>query len=155
MTKKQIAIVAGILGFILVTFFALKAEAVPYVEINRSVINSNATVGGFGYRWDNRWDAGMHLVGHGETKKGYQEVTEMYSFTRVINPTWSLLGGAFYQRIGIVYAPDQTLIGTSNFKLGMGLRWDFAEIEWQHVSSADIHETNRGLDFIGLRFMLD
>jgi hypothetical protein len=154
-TLKQAGYILGILAFISLLFFSLKAESSPYIEINRSVINSETTIGGFGYRINNRWDISMHLIGQGWTKKGEQEVTEMYSLTRVINPTWSVLGGAFYQRVGIAYSPNQQLIGSSNFRLGMGLRWDFVEVEWQHVSSADIHERNTGLDFIALRFLLD
>jgi hypothetical protein len=55
--------------------------------------------------------------------------------------------------MGLSYNDGSKLVGRTNFRLGLGL--DFNEVlrvEYVHHSSADIHNPNRGIDYIMLNY---
>lgn len=164
MNLKQTGYVALILGFITILVLAFKSEDAaadslpfsPYIEINRTLINSELTMGGIGIRTnDYKWDLGINLIGEGDTYRGPQTVQPIYHLSRIANTSWGLLGGQVYTGIGIAYGENLALVGTINYKLQAGVRWDRLELGVVHFSSGDIYANNRGIDGIVLRLLLN
>lgn len=164
MNLKQTGYVALILGFIVILVLAFKSEDAaadslpfsPYVEINRTLINSELTMGGIGIRTnDYKWDLGINLVGEGDTYRGPQTVQPIYHISRIANTSRGLLGGQVYTGIGIAYDENLALVGNVNYKLQMGIRYDKLEVGIVHLSSGDIYDNNRGIDGVVLRILLN
>lgn len=155
--KKHLVLILLVLCFVATLIVARKAEAStgPYIEYNRTMINSALTMGGIGYRTNNnKWDIALQYIGEGDTKNGEQTAKPIISLSRIVNPPWSVLRGDYYMRLGLAHTPDNQLVGDTTYRLGIGLRWDFVEAELGHISSGDLWKNNTGIDFVTLRFML-
>lgn len=164
MNRKQASYVGLVLNIIALLGLSFKSEDAaadtlpfsPYVEISRTMINSELTMGGVGIRTnDYKWELGINLLGEGETYRGDQTVQPIYHLSRIVNTSWGLLGGQVYTGIGIAYGENLALVGSINYKLQAGVRWDRLELGIVHFSSGDIYKNNRGIDGIILRLLLN
>ena len=145
---------AAVLLFIVVLLFAASnAFADAKIALGKTAFNSSNTVGEIGWEFRD-WEITAGLIGEGETKRGDQGVVPVYSFSKLVKPDWSFLGAKNYYRIGVAYVDGSPLVGNTNFRLGVGLAWKVASIEYVHYSSAGIHDTNTGIDIIMLRMNL-
>lgn len=142
--------------FLIVLAFALRSEkssAEPYIGLAGAVLNGDSTIGEVGYRFG-RWDVQAALYGDGDTRYGWQERTEIYSISRIVQPGWKTFGHDFFMRLGVAYAENHVLVGEPNFRLGFGWQIGQWELEYQHYSSANINQVNTGIDAIGIRVKL-
>lgn len=153
--KKPVVI--GVLIFIASLYLALKSEnakSAPYIELGRTTFNSELTIGGIGYRTETgKFDFSAQLTGQGRAGNTHQSTQKIFSASRLADPGWSVGSCDLVWRIGAAVSTGQNLIGPKNFRLGVMCRFDFAEIEVGHYSSAGIWRPNTGLDFIMLRFV--
>lgn len=160
--KKHLVLILLVLCFVATLILAKRAEAdtrLPdtgiYIEYSRTMINSSLTMAGLGYRTNNnKWDVALQYIGEGDTKNGEQTAEPIFSVSRIVNPPWVLARGQYFMRMGVAYTPDNKLVGDTTYRLGVGLRWDFVELEYGHISSGDLWKNNTGIDFVTLRFML-
>jgi hypothetical protein len=138
----------GILAFIIVLILASQDAAADSVTIalGRTVLNSDSTYAEVGYEVDN-WEFTAGLIGAGQTKDGWQSTVLTSSVSRIVRPNWCFLGGCNYYRIGIMAVHGSPLVGPLNFRLGIGMDYGVFKFEAGHTSSADLFETNTGLDY--------
>lgn len=137
-----------ILVFIVVGLFALasaRAKADTNISLGQSIIKTELSTGEIStglYDWE----------------IGYQKIggdIDILSVSRVIRPDWCLSNICYYQRLGVAYIPNSTLVGNTNYRLGIGIDFnDLFAFEYFHYSSAGIHKINYGLDGIMLRVKL-
>lgn len=140
--------------FILVLIIAAnyaRADNGARISLGKMVANSHMTSGELSYE-HNGIEAAALLMGAGNTKKGYQPETWVYSVSHIVRPQWCVMGGCNYYRLGVSYNDSSVLVGDTNFRLGIGIEWDVVQLEYFHHSSAGIHDPNTGLDGIQLRF---
>lgn len=148
--------VVGVVTFIIVLLAAsydARAENGARISLGHTVANSEVTVGEVSYEW-NDWEAGAMLIGEGDTKNGEQSTVPVYSVSHLVCPEWSILGADNYYRLGVAYVDGSPLVGDWNFRLGVGLEWKVFQLEYAHLSSAGIYETNSGIDMIQLRYKI-
>lgn len=154
------AVLAFIVAIILGVLSAINAYAEPVdhtgfrVALGRTVVNSSAAFGEFGYEFPSGWELTGTAMGATDTKRGQQGEVQAMSFSRLVRPDWHLAGANVYLRLGVAYVDGAELIGDTNFRLGLGLEWQrVLQIEYVHWSSAGIHQPNTGIDGIQLRFI--
>ncbi|MBT0961671.1 acyloxyacyl hydrolase [Denitromonas iodatirespirans] len=150
------AVLAFIVAIILGILSAIEAHAEQgfRVALGRTVVNSSATFGEFGYEFPSGWELTGTAMGATDTKRGQQGEVQALSFSRLVRPDWHLAGANVYLRLGVAYVDGAELIGDTNFRLGIGLEWQRAlQIEYVHWSSAGIHQPNTGIDGVQLRFI--
>lgn len=157
--KTVLIVVAFLVLLILSAYAAQKASADPvraYIELGRTTFNQELTLGGWGWRIVDKWDAQIRLTGQGETKRGYQNAVIGYGVSRVFSPGWELGAAEIKTRIGVAYSPDVVFVGDVNYRLGVIFAYlgGLVEVEIGHDSSADIWEVNTGVDAVFLRLML-
>jgi len=146
----------GVGGFIILLIAAgyaanSRADTVN-LGVGKSVINSHLKVGEIGYE-RNGWEVQATLMGAGDTKNGQQDQLSIYSVSYITEPGWGYKGVEPYVRLGISHNTGSTLIGSSNFRLGLGVEFSKVfRLEYVHHSSAGIHEPNTGLDYVALSY---
>lgn len=150
----RIGVAAFIVALLFAAFSAKDAFAEPgfRVALGRTLFNSAATWGEFGYELPNGWEIGAAVTGAGDTHNGQQGEVVALSFSRIVRPQWRVSGADFYMRLGVAYVDGSALIGDSNFRLGVGLEWSVLQLEYFHYSSAGIHQPNTGVDGVQIRF---
>ena len=150
MSKLNYTVVA-VIAFIIVLFFAMKAEAEGYIGLGKSTFNSHMMTGEAGYR-KNNWDVGVQLIGAGQTKNGSNSPVWIGSVSHIVQPDWSIANYAdLFMRLGVAYVRESNLVGDFNFRLGVGFDMELFEVELYHISSAGIWDNNTGIDGIMLR----
>lgn len=148
--------VVGVVTFIillLVASYDARAENGARISLGYSLFNSTLPMGEIGYEY-NGWEAALSQLGEGETKNGDQGNVTVYSLSHLVRPHWSFLWGENYYRLGVAYVDGSPLVGDTNFRLGIGMEYKVFQVEYFHLSSAGIHETNSGIDGIQLRFKI-
>ena len=148
-----------VLAFIIVIIMAgysakSSAEIFATLGIGTTLINSTLKVADVGYNY-NGWEIQGTLIERGTTKNGPQDYLKLASLSYLVEPSWGYMGVEPYFRLGLSYNPDSNLVGTSNFKLGIGV--DFNEVfrvEYTHHSSAGIHSPNTGIDYVTIVYRL-
>lgn len=152
MKKHTTKIAVGIF-LIALLLAASSAFADAKIALGHTAFNSSMTVGEIGYEWRD-FEVTAGLIGQGSTKRGDQDAVPVYSVSKLVKPGWRFLGARNYYRIGVAYVDGSPLVGRTNFRLGVGLDWGIAALEYVHYSSAGIHETNTGIDAVLLRLNL-
>lgn len=132
----------------LLTFISKEAYSEPFIGLGYTAFNSELPTGEAGYRYG-KWDYTANAFAAGDTKKGLQEQVFAYSVSRIVQP-----GDHWFMRIGLAYVTETPLVGHGNYRLGFGYDFGAWEVEYMHLSSAGINETNRGVDAVMLRVML-
>ena len=118
------------------------------ISLGHTVFNSYDTYGNFGYEYK-----GFELAGSLQGTET-DDVVKMGSFSYLTRPDWHFLGAQNYYRIGVAYVDGSDLVGSGNYKLGVGLQWDVFAVEYFHYSSAGINSTNSGIDGVKIRYMI-
>lgn len=151
MKKTAIAVVV----FIVALLFAMNDAYGDQVNIalGRYVVNSDVPAGEIGYERKG-WEVTAGLAGDGSTAKGRQDTHPIYSVSRLIRPEWYVLNAQNYYRLGVAKVFDSPLVGTTNYRLGIGFDFGNFAIEYAHYSSAGINSVNRGIDIVMLRIHL-
>jgi hypothetical protein len=146
----------GVLTFIILLILAgysAKSDADSFnIGVGKSVINSHLKVGMVGYQINN-WEFNARLMEAGPTKNGYQNQMETYSVSYITKPQWGVYGVGPYMRLGVSKNSGSSLVGDTNFMLGVGV--DFNEVwrvEYVHDSSAGIAPTNTGVDAVVISY---
>lgn len=158
MNKTMWAVILFLIVLLTATFSMRSNADEDYngarISLGHTVANSSMTTGEVSYEYNN-WEAGYTLVGEGETKRGYQDQSHIYSLSYVVRPDWEIWNVENYYRLGVSYQDGNNLVGDTNFRLGVGLQWrDVVQLEYTHYSSAGIHDPNTGIDMIQLRYMI-
>jgi len=171
MSKTQVTVAGFLIILVWAIFSSQKANADDiYIELGKTFINSSSSVGGFGYRIEQdtgAWDFHVGLMGEGstdinESKEGFfqseidsgtQTQEFFYSVSRIIYSNWSFMGVEIMPRIGLAKTNHFKLIGSNNYRLGMIFNFDVFEIEFVHLSSANINDINTGVDYLTFRVM--
>lgn len=137
----------GILAFIIVLLFAADDAwgGNATIALGRTAFNSDSTFAEIGYETRD-WEFNVGLIGAGQTKDGWQSTVLTYGVSKIVRPNWCFLGGCNYYRIGIAAVHGSPLVGPVNFRLGIGIDWGVFRVEVGHISSADLFETNTGID---------
>jgi hypothetical protein len=143
-----------IVVLLIASFSAREASAQEQFSIGlgETLINSNSRIGEIAYTNKHDFEFAASIIGEGSTEKGYQETVDIYSVSYITKPDWTFLGAKNYYKLGVSYVNKSTLVGPSNFRLGVGLDWNVFSLEYIHYSSADIHKTNTGIDAIVLKY---
>lgn len=124
-----------------------------HIGIGQSVANSHLKTGEIGYHI-NDWEFQATLQESGPTRKGRQELVNIYSVSYVTDPGWDIYGVGPYFRLGVSYNDDSPLVGDTNFRLGIGVNFnDVWRVEYSHHSSAGIHDPNTGIDYLTVNYM--
>lgn len=150
------AVMAFIVTLILGVLSAIEAHAEPGFRfaLGRTVANSSATMGEFGYEFRGGYELTGSAIGASDTTQGRQGEVQALSFSRLVRPDWHLASANIYMRLGVAYVDGAALIGDTNFRLGVGLEWSrVVQIEYVHWSSAGIHQPNTGIDGLMVRFV--
>ncbi|MBG23759.1 MAG: hypothetical protein CMF22_10590 [Idiomarinaceae bacterium] len=138
--------------------YSMKANATEnqfHIGVGKTVINSHLKVGEVGYIHNN-WDFEVSLMEAGDTKRGYQDNEVMYSVSYITEPSWGIYGIDPYFKLGVSANSGHTLVGDTNFRLGVGLDFhDVWRIEYVHHSSAGIHDPNTGVDYVKIDYLID
>jgi hypothetical protein len=154
MNKTSIAVAAFIAILIAAGYAATTRADTVQIGLGKSILNSSATVGEIGYE-RNGWEVQATLMGAGDTKNGQQDQLSIYSVSYITEPGWSYKGVEPYVRLGISHNTGSTLIGSSNFRLGLGVEFSKVfRLEYVHHSSAGIHDPNTGLDYVALSYVM-
>lgn len=149
----------GVLTFIVLLLFAgysaqSNAGDGARISVGKSVINSQLKVGEIGYEYSD-WEFSASLLEEGSTKNGFQEQLEIYSVSYLTKPNWGYKGVDPYFRLGVSYNSGSELVGKSNFRLGIGADFhNVWRVEFHHLSSAGIHQTNTGIDYITITYKI-
>lgn len=150
--KPTMVAVAIFIALLVLAAFNASAEPGFRVALGRTVVNSSAPWGEFGYEFPSGWELAGSISGAGDTKRGPHGEVSTVSWSRIVRPDWWLLGGRNYYRLGVAYVDGSPLIGRTNFRLGIGLEFRVFQLEYFHYSSAGIHQPNTGVDGLQLRF---
>jgi hypothetical protein len=154
MNKTSIAVAVFIAILIAAGYAATARADTVYIGLGKSIINSSAKLGEIGYERKG-WELQASLMGEGDTKNGHQDKMSIYSVSYITRPGWGYKGVEPYVRLGVSHNTGSTLIGSSNFRLGLGV--DFSKVfrlEYVHHSSAGVHDPNTGLDYVALSYMM-
>lgn len=141
----------AVLLFIVLLIWAGYSRADDGVRfsLGQSLINSHLKVGSLGYEF-NSWEVDATLMEGGRTKNGATGQLAIYSASYITRPqAFKLSWAQPYMRLGVSYNDGSNLVGRTNFRLGVGV--DFSDVwrlEYSHHSSAGIHQTNTGIDYI-------
>jgi len=153
MNKTKIAV--GVFALVLIAAgYAMNARADSvHMGLGKSVVNSQLVVGEVGYE-RNGWEVQAALMESGDTKNGQQDQLSIYSVSYITEPGWGYKGVEPYIRLGVSHNTGSELVGTSNFRLGAGLNFTRVfRLEYVHHSSAGIHQTNTGVDYVMLNYI--
>ena len=146
---KKTAIVVLIFIILLVWAGYSRADDGFRFSIGQSVINSDLKTGELGYEVNN-WEFNATLMEAGDTKNGHQGQLAIYSTSYLTRPEAFRTSWAQpFLRLGVSYNDGSELVGRTNFRLGVGV--DFSDVwrlEYSHHSSAGIHQTNTGVDYV-------
>jgi opacity protein-like surface antigen len=153
--KKTKILVAAFIVILIAAGYAATARAdTVYIGLGKSIINSSAKVGEIGYERKG-WEVQASLMGAGDTKNGQQDQMSIYSVSYITRPGWGYRGVEPYVRLGVSHNTGSTLIGSSNFRLGLGVEFNQVfRLEYVHHSSAGIHRPNTGLDYVALSYVI-
>lgn len=150
---KKTAILVALFVIALIVAGYARAEDGARIGIGKSVINSHLKTAEIGYEY-NGWELSGTLMEAGPTKNGPQEKTALVSASYLTRPQgWGPDWAQPFFRLGLSYNNDSNLVGNTNFRLGIGL--DFADVwrlEYAHHSSAGIHPTNTGVDYVAISY---
>ena len=153
---NKIKITVGVFALVLIAAgYAMNARADSvHIGLGKSVINSQLVVGEVGYE-RNGWEVQATLMGAGDTKNGQQDQLSIYSVSYITEPVWGYKGVEPYLRLGVSHNTGSQLIGSSNFRLGVGFNFHKVfRLEYVHHSSAGIHDPNTGLDYVALSYVM-
>lgn len=150
MKKKAALGVAVFVGLLLAAIYAMHADAQPRIALGSTFNKSDLTYGEVGYEWRG-WEATVGQIGEGKTDYGGQGVADVYSLSYLVRPPWCIGGFCNYLRIGAAHVDESPLVGTTNYRLGIGLEHRHVMLEYFHYSSAGIWENNGGIDGVVLR----
>jgi len=154
MNKTKLAVAAFVVLLVAAGYAASARSDTLTIGLGKSFVNSSSTVGEIGYQ-RNGWELQAALVGAGYTKNGQQSQLSVYSLSYITEPGWGYKGVEPYVRIGISHNTGSQLIGTSNFRLGLGVDFNqVVRLEYVHHSSAGIHKPNTGLDYVALSYIM-
>ena len=154
MNKTRIAVALFVVLLIAAGYAASARADTVYIGLGKSILNSSATVGEIGYE-RNGWELQASLMGDGDTKNGQQDQMSIYSVSYITRPGWGYKGVEPYVRLGVSHNTGSTLIGSSNFRLGVGVNFnEVFRLEYVHHSSAGIHDPNTGLDYVTLSYVI-
>lgn len=148
--------ILGVAAFIVLLILAsgnARAEDGVRISLGHTLVNSEVTTGEVSFEYRG-WEVAAALLGEGPTKRGDQDLVPVYSVSHVVRPSWRFMGATNYYRIGVAYVDGSPLVGTGNFRLGIGLEWRVVQLEYFHYSSAGINEINSGIDGIQLRYKI-
>lgn len=144
-----------VIGFVVIGLFAANAawseSPKVHISLGQTFANSNVMTGEASVEWYD-WELHAQLLGEGETVYGDQGYVKAFALTKSVRPDWCIYSGCFYQRIGAAYLSDSLLVGNLNYRLGLGLSFKVAELEYFHYSSGGIHRLNQGVDGWLIRF---
>lgn len=152
--RVRSATIAAIMAFIVTWMMgAQDADADVYLDFGQLQNESDATFGGLGYTYKDKWDASVIFVGEGEGDNYTTPKMKIASISRLIYPVWT--EHHFYMGAGISKTKLKAKgaqIGVWNYKLQLG--WDFgrSKIFYHHHSSGDVNKVNVGVDMIGVEF---
>jgi len=148
LTVLAIALAAILIGA------ASESEANPYIEIGGLFESAEASMGGIGYIYKDKWDANLSYIGEGEDDWGNDTPkVKVMSITRMFNPGW--IYNRFIIGVGVAKLEPQgtnNLTGQYNYKIVMGFKTGKrSRIYIHHYSSFDINEQNTGINAITFR----
>lgn len=150
---KKTAIAVLIFIILLVWAGYSRADDGFRFSIGQSVINSHLKTGELGYEVNN-WEFSAALMEAGDTKNGHQDQLALYSASYLTRPEAFRTSWAQpFLRLGVSYNDGSELVGRTNFRLGVGV--DFSDVwrlEYSHHSSAGIHQTNTGIDYVSVTY---
>ena len=153
MNKTKVTV--GVFALVLIAAgYAMNARADSvHIGLGKSLINSQLVVGEVGYE-RNGWEVQAALMESGDTKNGPQDQLSIYSVSYITEPGWGYKNIEPYIRLGVSHNTGSELVGTSNFRLGAGLNFNRVfRLEYVHHSSAGIHQTNTGVDYVMLNYI--
>ena len=154
MNKTKLGVAAFVVILIAAGYAVTARADTVQVGLGKSILNSSATVGEIGYERKG-WEVQATLMGAGDTKNGQQDRLSIYSVSYITEPGWGYKGVEPYVRLGISHNTGSTLIGSSNFRLGLGVEFSKVfRLEYVHHSSAGIHDPNTGLDYVALSYVM-
>ncbi|MBN50020.1 MAG: hypothetical protein CMN85_10800 [Spongiibacteraceae bacterium] len=151
---KKTAIAVGLFVLtIIAALYSMNSEAQPRVALGTTFNKSSLTYGEVSYEWRS-WEAALGRVGEGRTDQGNQSVVDVYSVSYLVRPAWCVGNFCSYFRLGVARVDTSPLVGSSNYRTGIGIEHRHIAIEYFHISSAGIHSNNTGIDGIALRIYL-
>ena len=154
MNKTKLGVAAFVVILIAAGYAASARADTVQIGLGKSILNSSATVGEIGYERKG-WEVQASLMGESDTKGGWQDQMSIYSVSYITRPGWGYKGVEPYVRLGISHNTGSTLIGSSNFRLGLGVEFSKVfRLEYVHHSSAGVHDPNTGLDYVALSYMM-
>ena len=152
--KTKLAVALFIVILITAGYAATARADTVNIGLGKSILNSSATVGEIGYE-RNGWEVQATLMGAGDAKNGQQDQLSIYSISYITEPGWGYKGVEPYVRLGVSHNTGSQLIGSSNFRLGVGVNFnEVFRLEYVHHSSAGIHDPNTGLDYVTLSYII-
>ena len=152
--KTKLAVALFIVILITAGYAATARADTVNIGLGKSILNSHSTVGEIGYE-RNGWEVQATLMGAGDAKNGQQDQLSIYSVSYITEPGWGYKGVEPYVRMGVSHNTGSQLIGSSNFRLGVGFNFhQVFRLEYVHHSSAGIHDPNTGLDYVTLSYII-
>jgi len=152
--KTKLAVAAFVVILIAAGYAASARAETLTIGLGKSFVNSSSTVGEIGYERKG-WEVQAAIMGKGYTKNGKQDQLSVYSVSYITEPGWGYKGIEPYVRLGVSHNTGSELIGTSNFRLGLGVNFNqVVRLEYVHHSSAGIHNPNTGLDYVALSYIM-
>lgn len=158
--KKTVYAVVTFIIVLILAGYSMKSNAQELDQyfqagIGQSVANSHLKTGEVGFHVNN-WEFQATLMEEGSTKNGFQDQSQIYSVSYVTEPNWGVHGVDPYLRLGLSYNTESELVGDTNFRLGVGMNFnDVWRVEYSHHSSAGIHQTNSGIDYLTVSYLFD
>ncbi len=143
-----------IVAYIITVSAARNAEAgehtfTPYIEVGTLVNESDASHGGVGVTYNDKWQLGKLFIGEGDTDWGKHPKAQVWHLDRLINPGW--FNDRFFLSLGVAHIDTEILVEPWNYHLGVGWKFGKSRLYYHHLSSADINEQNTGIDMITWR----
>lgn len=89
------------------------------------------------------WSIGIIGISEGETTNGYQEFNNIFSLTKTNGLPYN-----FYTRVGISTVEGSNLVGPWTYRSGVGFRYQWFALEFNHISSGSLYRVNQGIDWL-------
>jgi len=154
MNKTKLAVAAFVVLLVIAGYAASSRADTLTIGLGKSFVNSSSTVGEIGYERKG-WELQAAVMGAGYTKNGRQDNLSVYSLSYITEPGWGYKGVQPYVRLGVSHNTGSKIIGSSNFRLGLGVNFNHVfRLEYVHHSSAGIHDPNTGLDYVALSYIM-
>jgi hypothetical protein len=155
-SKTALGVVAFVLLLVLAGYSAKSsAESFIHLGVGKTLFNSDLKIGEIGYQYGN-WEVQASLSEAGVTKRGWQEQVDTYSVSYLTTPGWGYAGAEPYFRFGVSHNSDSNLVGSINYRLGIGVNFNQVfRLEYVHHSSAGIHDPNTGIDYVALNYVME